>query len=108
MTDVFEQKLRELIQDDVMIEQVLNIIAADEQARKADILQRQRDGLMRAKANGIKLGRPRLKLPKKFNDVYTRYQLHQISARKASIELGVSPGTFHRWAVMQIEMSASD
>ena len=92
-----ETKLHALLENDALTHQVLEIIRADEQERHDDLIRRQREGQIRARERGTRVGRPLAKKPKSFPHVYALYQDNQISARAASTMLGVSPGTFRRW-----------
>mgnify|MGYP002518656581 CR=1 FL=1 len=89
-----EQRIRALCGDCALADQILNIIDEDAQLRRA---QRQTEGLKRAREQGTQLGRPPIKRPRKFRSIYRAFQHGEISARVASQQLGVSPGTFKRW-----------
>jgi len=92
-----EQKIRTLCADDGLAEQILQVVAEDDQRRRAELAQRQTEGLKRAREQGTQLGRPPIKRPRKFQSVYRAFQQGELSARAASQRLGVSPGTFKRW-----------
>lgn len=92
-----EEKLRTLVCDEALAEQILTIISDDEAVRHAELIRKQSEGLKRARENGVRLGRPPAKRPRKFQSVYAMYQRGEISIRGASQMLGVSPGTFKRW-----------
>lgn len=91
------QRIRALCPDEALAEQILNIIAEDIQAQRAELACRQTEGLRRAREQGTQLGRPPIKRPRKFSAIYQAYRNKEISARAASQRLGVSPGTFKRW-----------
>lgn len=92
-----ERKIRALLTDDAIADQVLAIVGEDEAMRHADLVRRQSEGLKNARERGVRLGRPPAKRPRKFQTVFTMYQSGEISARAASQMLHVSPGTFKRW-----------
>lgn len=92
-----EQRLRELLGDEALVNQVLDIIREDETMRHAELVRRQSEGLKNARERGVRLGRPPTKRPRKFPSVYAMYQAGKLSARAASQMLHVSPGTFKRW-----------
>lgn len=100
-----ETRLRALLQNDEVVEQVLAIIGEDEAARHADLVRRQSEGLKNARERGVRLGRPPAKRPRKFQSVYAMYQAGEISARAASQMLHVSPGTFKRWTLEEEKQS---
>jgi DNA invertase Pin-like site-specific DNA recombinase len=92
-----ENRIRELLGNDELAEQILSIIREDEQMRHAELVRRQSEGLKSARERGVRLGRPPTKKPRKFQSVYAMYQTGKLSARSASQMLHVSPGTFKRW-----------
>ena len=94
-----ETKLYALLENDSLADQVLALIHADEAERHTKLLQRQMEGLKRARQRGVRLGRPPVKRPKNFASVYALFSQANISARTASQILKVSPGTFKRWAL---------
>ena len=92
-----EQRIRALCGDCALADQILNIIDEDDEQLRAELAQRQTEGLKRAREQGTQLGRPPIKRPRKFRSIYRAFQQGEISARVASQQLGVSPGTFKRW-----------
>ncbi|GEM_PF-1814120 len=101
-----EIRIRELLQNDALADQVLEIIREDEAMRHADLVRRQSEGLKNARERGVRLGRPPAKRPRKFQSIYSMYRAGKLSARAASQMLHVSPGTFKRWTLE--EEAASD
>ena len=91
-----EQRIRVLCGDCELADQILSIIEDDAQLRRAELAQRQTEGLKRAREQGTQLGRPPIKRPRKFRSIYRAFQQGEISARAASQQLGVSPGTVTR------------
>jgi DNA invertase Pin-like site-specific DNA recombinase len=100
-----ESRIRALVGDDALAQQILDIIREDEQARHAELVRRQSEGLKQARERGVRLGRPPTKRPRKFQSVYAMYQAGKLSARSASQMLHVSPGTFKRWVTEEEEAS---
>lgn len=94
----YEEKIYALLENDSLADQVLEIVRADAAAHRAELVRRQNEGLKRAKERGVRLGRPPAVRPKKFQSIYALYTGGEISARAASKALGVSAGTFRRWA----------
>ena len=92
-----ESKIRALLQNDELADEILNLIRQDEADRHADLVRRQSEGLKLARERGVRLGRPPAKRPRKFASVYAMYSAGEISARSAAHMLHVSPGTFKRW-----------
>lgn len=100
-------KIRALVSDDTLADQILRIIDEDELRRHEDLVRRQSEGLKNARERGVRLGRPPAKRPRKFQSVYTMYRAGDISARAASQMLHVSPGTFKRWTLEEQEKAAT-
>ncbi|MCD7918616.1 MAG: hypothetical protein LUG45_00775 [Clostridiales bacterium] len=98
-----ENRLRALVCNEALARQILDLIQEDEAARHAELIRRQSEGLKRARANGVRLGRPPAKKPRKFQNVYNMYLKGEVSIRAASQMLNVSPGTFKRWSVEEAE-----
>lgn len=92
-----EQRIRALCADERLAEQILCIVEEDARLRRAELAQRQTEGLRRAREQGTQLGRPPIKRPRKFRSIYNAFRQGELSARAASQRLGVSPGTFKRW-----------
>lgn len=76
---------------------VLQILSYVAQTERDNIRLRQAEGIAAAKARGIHMGRPKMKVPESFPTVRKQYQQGKITARKAGRMLGVSATTFLRW-----------
>lgn len=74
--------------------QILSYVA---QIERDNIKQRQKEGIKAARKKGTKFGRPLLKLPDDFGDIYQKYVEKEISTRKGAQICGVSPHTFNKW-----------
>lgn len=68
------------------------------------IHQRQAEGILAAKARGIKFGRPPKPLPNNFNDVYIQWESGVLSTRDAAMQLNMPPTTF-RYKAKQYKLS---
>ena len=86
-----QQWILEMIQN-VLIE-VLSSIAEQE---RLTIKRRQREGIEAAKKLGKHLGRPRLKVPDNFNEVYMSWKKGEITAKKAMEILNMKSSSFYR------------
>ena len=100
-----ESRIRTLLQDENLADQILDLIRQDEADRHADLGRRQSEGLKNARDRGVRLGRPPAKRPRKFASVYAMYTAGEISARSAAQMLHVSPGTFKRWVLEESSQS---
>ena len=87
----------ELIADIVL--QLLSYVA---QTEREFIRQRQAEGIAAAKARGVQFGRRPTPKPPDFAAVYQRWQLNELSARKAAALLGTTHQTFLKWAKEEI------
>lgn len=85
----------ELISDIVL--QLLSYVA---QTEREFIRQRQAEGILAAKARGVRFGRPPIPKPPEFDQVFSQWRSGALSARKAAKVLGVTHNTFQKWAKM--------
>jgi len=86
-----------------LILQVLSYVAQQE---RDNIRQRQAEGIAIAKAKGLKLGRPTLKIPKEFEATYSmwRNENNPITAVQAMRDLNLKKSMFYKF-VKQFEKS---
>ena len=80
--------------------QLLSFVAENE---RANIRQRQAEGIAAAKLRGVRFGRPPIPIPSAFYEWYDRFREGKASIRVAARALGVSHETFRRWAKRQNE-----
>ncbi len=71
--------------------QVLSFVAENE---RANIHQRQAEGIAAAKARGVRFGRPPSSLPEGFHDAYQRWKAGKITGTAAAKECGMPLATF--------------
>ena len=64
---------------------------------RENISKRQAEGIKAAKERGVRFGRQKKVIPKKFYSVYDSYAKGEISSREAGAQLGVSHCTFLKW-----------
>ena len=74
---------------------MLTIFGAVAELEREYILQRQKEGIAIAKANGTYKGRPPTACPD-FDRMVTLWQSGEITAQEAARRLGISPSTFYR------------
>ena len=77
---------------------VLQILSYVAEQERANIRQRQMEGIALAKAQGRRLGRPRTELPAKFDEVYKKWKNKDVSLEKALKLLGLKRTTFYNFA----------
>ena len=71
--------------------QVLSFVAENE---RANIKQRQAEGIAAAKAKGVRFGRPPKPLPENFHSCYQRWKQGEITGTAAAKECGMPLATF--------------
>ena len=72
--------------------QVLSFVAENE---RANIRQRQAEGIAAAKARGVRFGRPRRELPENFWIAYHAWRGGEITLRQAALSCDIAQSTFH-------------
>ncbi len=76
---------------------VLQLLSYVAQTEREFIRQRQAEGIAAAKAKGVKFGRAPMVRPARYEMMKAQFLGHQISARAAAKQLGVTHSTFLRW-----------
>ena len=80
-----------------MIQNILiEVLASMAEQERLIIRKRQREGIEAAKKKGKHLGRPYLKVPDNFDEVYAEWKIGAITARAAQKKLGMSSTSFYR------------
>ncbi len=79
--------------------QILSFVAENE---RANIRQRQAEGIAVAKARGVKFGRPPGALPENFTDIYQQWKNGEITGLAAADACGMPMSTF-RYRVNKYE-----
>ena len=72
--------------------QVLSFVAENE---RANIRQRQAEGIAAAKARGVKFGRPSRPVPENFDQVFAQWRDGEITIREAASACAMPMGTFY-------------
>lgn len=75
-----------------LVLQILSYVAEQE---RTFIKQRQKEGIMVAKSNGIKLGRPKILKPSNFDYIADKWRNNEISTKDAINELNLKTNTFY-------------
>ncbi len=83
--------------------QVLSFVAENE---RCNIRQRQAEGIVAAKAKGVRFGRPPKPLPENFHNVYQRWKAGKLPGTAATKECGMPLATF-RYRANIYEKSAN-
>lgn len=72
--------------------QVLSFVAENE---RENIRQRQAEGIMAAKARGVKFGRPAFPYPDNFEKIHRDWRAKKITLQQAADACGMPVGTFY-------------
>ena len=75
-----------------LVLQILSYVAEQE---RTFIKQRQKEGIINAKNNGIKFGRPKIEKPQNFDIVVNSWKNKEIKSKEAMNLLGLKPNTFY-------------
>ena len=81
---------------------VLQLLSYVAETERKLIHQRQAEGIAAAKGRGQKFGRPRIDRGPEYPEVLRLWQQKAIGAAEAGRRLGVSHGTFLKWAREQV------
>ena len=75
--------------------QVLSFVAQNE---RENIKKRQAEGIKIAKEKGVKFGRPKINISRKFNNIVKNYYRNNISSSQAANILKIGKSTFLKYA----------
>lgn len=73
--------------------QILSFVAENE---RANIRQRQAEGIAAAKARDVQFGRPKAELPEDFTQIVLAWEKNEITLEEATRRCGISISTFYR------------
>ncbi len=76
---------------------VLQLLSYVAQTEREFIRQRQAEGIAAAKEKGVKFGRAPMERPAGYENMKAQFLEHQVSARAAAKQLGITHSTFLRW-----------
>ncbi len=86
---------------DMITNILIEVLASMAEQERLTIRKRQAEGIAAAKAKGKYLGRPRLAVPKNFEEVYNKWKAKEITAVKATSALDVSRSSFYKLVKLQ-------
>lgn len=75
---------------------VLQILSFVAESERANIKQRQEQGIAAAKARGVRFGRPEKPLPENFAQIVRKWERKELDLRIALKMCGMSDATFYR------------
>ncbi len=73
---------------------VLALLSYVSENERANIRQRQAEGIAAAKARGVKFGRPPLPLPENFSEICKNWYEHKITLKQAAKACNLPESTF--------------
>ena len=76
---------------------MLTMIGAINEFERANMLERQREGIAIAKAKGAYKGRKKVEKPDNWAEVYPRWKNREFTANKAMDLLGLKRNTFYKF-----------
>lgn len=76
---------------------VLQILAYVSQKERENIVDRVKQGMKNAKEKGIKIGRPKFKVPSNFKEIANKFLDKEITCSVACDILGMPRATFYRY-----------
>jgi DNA invertase Pin-like site-specific DNA recombinase len=86
----------------------VTIVAAINQFERANILERQAEGIALAKQKGVYKGRKRIVKPANWQDVYSRWKRREISGKEAMKELDLKRNTFYNFVKQESTAGAEN
>jgi DNA invertase Pin-like site-specific DNA recombinase len=86
---------------------MLTMIGAINEFERANLLERQREGIAIAKDNGAYKGRKAIDYPSNWNEIYSQYKKRELTGTKAMELLGLKRNTFYK-LVKQHEAEQGD
>lgn len=86
---------------------MLTMIGAIAEFERANLLERQREGISIAKKNGAYKGRKEIGYPSNWNEVYSKWKNRELKANEAMEQLGLKRNTFYK-LVKEYETKSGD
>ena len=77
---------------------LIEVMASLAEQERLTIRKRQREGIEAAKRRGKHLGRPKMKVPENWPDVYQEWRAGNITAKAAMQQTGLKKDSFYRLA----------
>ena len=75
---------------------ILTLLTAFAEKERDEIKTRQAEGIAVAKKNGVKFGRPAVKIPKDWEKYYKQWKAEKITAVEFMESVGMAKATFYR------------
>jgi len=81
----------------VIADIVLQLLSYVAETERANIRERQKEGIEAAKARGVQFGRPKMDKPENFGEIEKKINSGELSIRTAANILGISHPTLSKW-----------
>lgn len=91
-----KEMLNRVLQDEEKTETVLNIFEQFEEEEDKRRSIKQKEGIERAKEQGVTFGRPRAHIPDEFESIKKEWECGQLTAPVAAALCGIGVSTFYR------------
>ncbi len=75
---------------------MLTMIGAIAEFERANLLERQKEGIAIAKEKGVYKGRKKIDFPENWNEVYKKWKNREMTGAKAMDQLGLKKTTFYK------------
>ena len=76
---------------------LIEVMSSMAERERMEIRRRQKQGIEAAKLKGKHLGRPRIKMPDNFDEIYALWKKEEITAMEAMEILNIKSNTFYRF-----------
>lgn len=76
---------------------LIEVMSSMAERERMEIRRRQKQGIEAAKLKGKHLGRPRIKMPDNFDEIYALWKKEEITAKEAMEILNIKSSTFYRF-----------
>lgn len=93
---LLREKLQKIIVDPEQVDAVCLLFESMDRAEEEERRKRQMDGIKRAKEEGKRLGRPKIREPENFMCVAMTWARKEITAKEAAERCGMGTSTFYR------------
>lgn len=97
------EKIQNLVADDALCRSVIDVIESEREKAEKKQLQAQAEGIARARAASVPLGRPKIAKPKNYAQVIKLYLAHELTIDQAASLLKVSRSVCYSWICQERE-----
>lgn len=91
-----KEMLNSVLQDEEKTETVINIFEQFEEEEERKRSLKQKEGIERAREQGVVFGRPRARIPDEFESIKKEWECGRLTAPVAASLCGIGVSTFYR------------